>query len=146
MEFSPRESHSGVGTMRKFQLTCVGALVCLLAASALAHHSFAMFDRGKETTIVGTVAEFQWTNPHSWIELDVPNDNGGSDKWSIELNSPNNLARQGWHSTSVKPGDKISVIIWPLRSGEKGGLFISLTLPNGQVLDELAFRNRNQKQ
>ena len=132
--------------MRKFQLTCLGALVCLLAASALAHHSFAMFDRNKETTIVGTVAEFQWTNPHSWIELDVPNENGASDRWSIELNSPNNLARQGWHSTSVKPGDKISVIIWPLRSGEKGGLFISLTLPNGQVLDELAFRNRNQKQ
>jgi hypothetical protein len=132
--------------MRKFQLTCVGALVCLLAASALAHHSFAMFDRNKETTIVGTVAEFQWTNPHSWIELDVPNDSGNADRWSIELNSPNNLARQGWHSTSVKPGDKISVIIWPLRSGEKGGLFISLTLPNGQVLDELAFRNRNQKQ
>jgi hypothetical protein len=132
--------------MRKFQLTCVGALVCLLAASTLAHHSFAMFDRNKETTIVGTVAEFQWTNPHSWIELDVPNENGAADRWSIELNSPNNLARQGWHSTSVKPGDKISVIIWPLRSGEKGGLFISLTLPNGQVLDELAFRNRNQKQ
>jgi hypothetical protein len=132
--------------MRKFQLTCLGALVCLLAASALAHHSFAMFDRNKETTLVGTVAEFQWTNPHSWIELDVPNENGASDRWSIELNSPNNLARQGWHSTSVKPGDKISVIIWPLRSGEKGGLFISLTLPNGQVLDELAFRNRNQKQ
>ena len=132
--------------MRKFQLTCLGALVCLLAASALAHHSFAMFDRNKETTIVGTVAEFQWTNPHSWIELDVPNENGAPDRWSIELNSPNNLARQGWHSTSVKPGDKISVIIWPLRSGEKGGLFISLTLPNGQVLDELAFRNRNQKQ
>jgi hypothetical protein len=132
--------------MRKFQLTCLGALVCLLAASTLAHHSFAMFDRNKETTIVGTVAEFQWTNPHSWIELDVPNENGAADRWSIELNSPNNLARQGWHSTSVKPGDKISVIIWPLRSGEKGGLFISLTLPNGQVLDELAFRNRNQKQ
>jgi hypothetical protein len=146
MEFSPRFLHSGVGTMRKFQLTCVAALVCLLAASALAHHSFAMFDRSKETTIVGTVAEFQWTNPHSWIELDVPNENGPADRWSIELNSPNNLARQGWHSTSVKPGDKISVIIWPLRSGEKGGLFISLTLPNGQVLDELAFRNRNQKQ
>jgi Family of unknown function (DUF6152) len=131
--------------MRKFRLACLGALFCLMAGSALAHHSFAMFDRTKETTIVGTVAEFQWTNPHSWIELDVTNENGSVDKWSIELNSPNNLSRQGWHSTSVKPGDKISVIIWPLRSGEKGGLFISLTLPNGQVLDELAFRNRNKQ-
>jgi hypothetical protein len=63
------------------------------------------------------------------------------DKWSIECNSPNNLSRQGWHSSSLKPGDKISIVIWPLRSGEKGGLFITLTLANGQVLDEAAFRN-----
>jgi Family of unknown function (DUF6152) len=100
-----------------------------------------MFDRSKETTLIGVVAEFQWTNPHSWIELDVPNESGGTDKWSIECNSPNNLSRQGWKSTSIKPGDKISLVTWPLRSGEKGGLFISLTLPNGQVLDEAAFRH-----
>jgi hypothetical protein len=131
--------------MRKFQFAFLGALFCLIAGSALAHHSFAMFDRSKEMTIVGTVEDFQWTNPHSWIELDVPNENGGVDKWSIELNSPNNLARQGWHSNSVKPGDKISVIIWPLRSGEKGGLFMSLTFPDGRMLDEAAFRNRNKQ-
>src|SRR5579863_6535241 len=130
--------------MKKLSVAFVGALCLAMAGAAYAHHSFAMFDRSKETTIVGTVEEFQWTNPHSWIELDVPNANGSTDKWSIECNSPNNLARQGWHSSSLKPGDKISVIIWPLRSGEKGGLFISLTLPNGQVLDEAAFRNRNQ--
>jgi hypothetical protein len=117
------------------------ALFLVVAGSASAHHSFAMFDRSKEMTLVGVVAEFQWTNPHSWIELDVPNQNGGTDKWSIECNSPNNLARQGWKSTSLKPGDKVSLVTWPLRSGEKGGLFISLTLPNGQVLDEAAFRH-----
>lgn len=127
--------------MKKVLAACLGAFL-LLAASASAHHSFAMFDRSKEMTLVGVVAEFQWTNPHSWIELDVPNENGGRDKWSIELNSPNNLSRQGWKSNSIKPGDKISVVIWPLRSGEKGGLFISLTLPDGQVLDEAAFRHR----
>jgi Family of unknown function (DUF6152) len=131
--------------MKRYQFACLSALILLIAGSAFAHHSFAMFDRTKETTLVGVVEEFQWTNPHSWIELDVPNEGGGTDKWSIELNSPNNLSRQGWKSSSVKPGDKISVIIWPLRSGEKGGLFISLTLPNGQVLDELAFRNRNKQ-
>jgi len=118
------------------------ALLLMAASSAFAHHSFAMFDRSKETTLVGVVQEFQWTNPHSWIELDVANDSGGVDKWSIELNSPNNLVRQGWKSDSVKPGDKISVVIWPLRSGEKGGLFISLTLPDGSTLDEAAFRHR----
>lgn len=127
--------------MKKVLAACLGAFL-LLAASASAHHSFAMFDRSKEMTLVGVVAEFQWTNPHSWIELDVPNENGGTDKWSIELNSPNNLSRQGWKSNSIKPGDKITVVIWPLRSGEKGGLFISLTLPDGQVLDEAAFRHR----
>ncbi|MBZ5695562.1 MAG: hypothetical protein LAN36_09395 [Acidobacteriia bacterium] len=127
--------------MKKVLGACLGAFL-LLAASASAHHSFAMFDRSKEMTLVGVVAEFQWTNPHSWIELDVPSENGGTDKWSIELNSPNNLSRQGWKSNSIKPGDKISVVIWPLRSGEKGGLFISLTLPDGQVLDEAAFRHR----
>ena len=131
--------------MRKsrFALSC--AFFCLMAGSALAHHSFAMFDRSKETTLVGVVEEFQWTNPHSWIERNVTNPDGTVDKWSIELNSPNNLARQGWHSSSLKPGDKISVVVWPLRSGEKGGLFMSLTFPDGRVLDEAAFRNRNKQ-
>jgi len=130
--------------MRKFQFALLCAFFCLMAGSALAHHSFAMFDRSKEMTLVGVVEEFQWTNPHSWIELNVTNPDGTVDKWSIELNSPNNLARQGWHSSSLKPGDKISVVVWPLRSGEKGGLFMSLTFPDGRVLDEAAFRNRNK--
>jgi hypothetical protein len=135
----------GWDTMKKLRLAFFCAIFCILAISTFAHHSFAMFDRTKETTLVGVVEEFQWTNPHSWIELNVTNQDGTVDKWSIELNSPNNLARQGWHSNSVKPGDKISVIIWPLRSGEKGGLFMSLTLPSGQTLDEAAFRNRNKQ-
>jgi hypothetical protein len=129
--------------MKSVYFGCLGVVFLLAAGSASAHHSFAMFDRSKETTLVGIVHEFQWTNPHSWIELDVPNEGGGTDKWSIELNSPNNLSRQGWKSDSVKSGDRISVVIWPLRSGEKGGLFISLTLPSGQVLDEAAFRHRS---
>jgi Family of unknown function (DUF6152) len=132
--------------MKRIRVACLGALLSMAAGPTFAHHSFAMFDRSKETTLVGVVREFQWTNPHSWIELDVPNDSGGVDRWSIELNSPNNLSRQGWHSDSVKPGDKISVVIWPLRSGEKGGLFISLTLPDGSTLDEAAFRHRSAKQ
>ncbi len=132
-------------TVKKSQIACLSALLLLVAGAASAHHSFAMFDRSKETTLVGVVEEFQWTNPHSWIELDVTNENGTTDKWSIELNSPNNLSRQGWKSTSLKPGDRVSVVIWPLRNGEKGGLFMSVTLSNGQVLDELAFRNRNKQ-
>jgi hypothetical protein len=131
-------------TMKKLLVACMAVFSLLAAGSALAHHSFAMFDRSKEMTLVGTVHEFQWTNPHSFIEVDVPNANGGVDKWSLECNSPNNLSRQGWHSDSLKPGDKISVVLWPLRSGEKGGLFISLKFPDGRVLDEAAFRNRSK--
>jgi Family of unknown function (DUF6152) len=116
------------------------AIALLTAVPVVAHHSFAMFDRDKQVTLVGTVLNFQWTNPHSWIEIDVPNENGGSDKWSIECNSPNNLARQGWKSTSLKPGDKATIIIHPLRSGEKGGSFVSVTLPDGSVLAEPAYR------
>jgi Family of unknown function (DUF6152) len=127
--------------MRIPRLAFVGALLMIVATPVLAHHSFAMFDRDKEMVLVGTVHDFQWTNPHSWIELDVPNATGGVDKWSIECNSPNNLTRQGWHSTSLKGGDKISVVVWPLRNGEKGGLFISLKFPDGRTLDEAAFRH-----
>jgi hypothetical protein len=125
--------------------TCFGAILLLTAVPAFAHHSFAMFDRDKQVTLVGTVLNFQWTNPHSWIEIDVPNESGGSDKWSIECNSPNNLARQGFKSTSLKPGDKATIIIHPLRSGEKGGSFVSVTLPDGSMLAEPAYRGPSAK-
>lgn len=132
--------------MRKCLFGCLGAMILLAAGSASAHHSFAMFDRSKKITTEATVTQFQWTNPHSWIEIDVQNSSGGTDHWSIECNSPNNLSRQGWKSNSIKPGDKITIMYWPLRSGDKGGLFISLTLPDGQVLDEAAFRQAAKQQ
>lgn len=104
-----------------------------LVAPASAHHSFAMFDQTKTVVLKGTVSEFQWTNPHSFIELDVA---GGpqAGHWAIELNSPNNLTRQGWKRTSIKPGDVVTVTLNPLVSGKKGGLFNSVVLPDGKVL------------
>src|SRR5690348_4491354 len=83
------------GTMKRGLIAFLGALFVLGAGVAFAHHSFAMFDRDKEMTLVGVVEDFQWTNPHSWIEVNVPKENGAIDKWSIECNSPNNLSRQG---------------------------------------------------
>jgi hypothetical protein len=112
------------------------AVVLGLAGAAFAHHSAAGIDRTKSVTLVGTVKQFGWMNPHSWMEVDVPNDKGSADTWKIEMTSPAYLVRAGWKSTSVKPGDKVSVIVRPLRSGETGGLFVSITLPNGQVLSE----------
>jgi len=124
--------------MTELRLLSGAAAMALAAAAsggpALAHHSFAMFDQRKVMTLEGTVSEFQWTNPHAFIELDVPN---GDDTrhWSIELNSPNNLTRQGWSRSSLKRGDKVTLRMSPLRDGRPGGLFLDVKLPSGKVLD-----------
>jgi hypothetical protein len=104
------------------------------AVPALAHHSFAMFENDKNMTLEGTVKEFQWTNPHTWIQLLVTGADGKVTEWSIEGGSPNGLRRQGWRAESIKAGDKVSVVIRPLKSGEPGGALVSVTLPDGKVL------------
>jgi hypothetical protein len=119
-----------------FAFAAAFATTLALGAPALAHHSFAMFDQSKQVTLKGTVKEFQWTNPHAWIEVAVPNAQGGSDVWGVELNSPNNLIRQGWKRTAMKPGDKVTVIINPLKDGSKGGLFNAVTLADGSTLGD----------
>ena len=110
------------------------AAALLAPGPSLAHHSFAMFDQRKVMTLEGTVHEFQWTNPHSFIELDVAK-GGKVQRWAIELNSPNNLTRQGWRRTSLKAGERVSVRIAPLRDGHPGGLFLDLRKADGKVLD-----------
>jgi hypothetical protein len=122
-------------TNRLISILAAGGMALASAAvPALAHHSFAMFDQKKVMTLEGTVVQFQWTNPHAFIELEVP---GGArtQRWSIELNSPNNLTRQGWRRSSLKPGEKISVRVAPLRNGHPGGLFLDLKKSDGTVLD-----------
>jgi hypothetical protein len=96
-----------------------------------AHHSFAMFDNEKEMTLEGTIKEFQWTNPHTWTQVMVKDAAGKEVEWSIEGGSPNSLARSGWKRTSIKPGDKATVVIHPLKNGEPGGSLIRIMV-NGQ--------------
>ena len=124
----------GTRTRLTLAMAAVVAIISTLAPTAQAHHSFAMFDQTQQVTLKGTVHEFQWTNPHAWIHLDVPGANGINDSWQVELNSPNNLKRQGWKSTSVKTGDQVTLVLNPLKDGSKGGLFVSMTLPDGSVL------------
>lgn len=129
--------------MMRRRMALLGSIGLLSAYSAWAHHSFAMFDQTQRVSLKGTVSEFQWTNPHAFILLDVAGASGTSEKWSIEMNSPNNLKRQGWSSGSLKAGDQVTVELYPLRKldDHKGGLFIQVTLPDGSVLKENAFAN-----
>jgi hypothetical protein len=106
------------------------------ASMARAHHSPAVFDRTREVKLVGVVKEFRWSNPHSFIELDVREANGVTNTWAIEMNPPSYLVKAGWRATTVKSGDAVTVMINPLRTDEKVGKFVSITLADGRVLKE----------
>lgn len=107
----------------------------LLVTPAFAHHSFAMFDHTRSVTLKGTVAKFQWTNPHAYIELDVAAADGKVSHFTIECTSINMLQRQGWRSTAIKAGDKVTAVVSPLIDGQPGGLLLEVTLPDGRTLD-----------
>jgi hypothetical protein len=107
-----------------------------IAVSALAHHSPAVFDRTKEVKLVGVVKEFKWGNPHSWIEMEIRNESGTVEGWSVEMNPPSYLVKAGWKSTTIKAGETVTVMINPLRTNEKSGKFVSITLPDGKVLKD----------
>ena len=110
------------------------AVVAVAARPLLAHHSFAMFDTAKRVTMSGSVTAFEWTNPHVYIEIDVPDEKGVVKHWSVELGSPSILMQAGWKFSDVKVSDKITVVLNPLRSGEPGGLLVTATVRDGRVL------------
>lgn len=122
--------------MKTLAIACACALGVWMAGSAYGHHSGAGFERDKSVTLEGTVKQFKWANPHSWIEIEVPNAQGGSATWNVEMTAPAQLVRAGWKSTTLKPGDKVSIVARPLRSGDPGGLFVSVTLADGRTLGE----------
>ena len=110
------------------------AAVALAAAPAVAHHSFAMFNSQKTMLLDGTIKEFQWTNPHAWIQIMVKDPVSGKDiEWSVEATSPNGLGRQGWSRSSLKPGDKAQINVHPLKDGTPGGSLMTATV-NGKVV------------
>jgi hypothetical protein len=120
--------------MKFKSLGLAGIAVAMSAFPAFAHHSFAMFDAEKKVTLDGTVKEFQWTNPHSWILLTVSNAQGQPEQWAIEMGGPSGLARQGWVPKTLTPGMKVQAVIHPLRDGTPGGQFMAVTLPDGTQL------------
>jgi len=113
-----------------------GALLGSLGAApaALAHHSFAMFDRSQTRTIEGTVREYEFINPHGWLRVMVADAQGNQSEWSLELGGVGQQQRAGWSTSVVHPGDRVMVRLHPLRDGSYGGQLISVTLPDGKVL------------
>src|ERR1700748_1175195 len=120
-------------TMRTRMAVLVSVLGLALSGPALAHHAFAMFDSNRELMLDGTVKEFQWTNPHTWVQLLVKEPGGREVECAIEGASPNNLSRFGWTRNSLKTGDHVQVVVHPLKDGSIGGSLVKITV-NGQVV------------
>jgi Family of unknown function (DUF6152) len=99
----------------------VGGSAFAISGSVLAHHSFAMFDQEHPIELGGTVKEFRFVSPHTFIFLDVNEADGSSQLWNLEGGPPSFLARDGWSSKTLKPGDEVQMTIDPLRSGAPGG-------------------------
>ena len=112
----------------------VALATALAALPASAHHSFAMFDNTRSVTLHGKVTAYQWTNPHSYLEVDAEDGKGGTKHYTMEMTSPNMLHRGGWSSRTVKAGDVVTAVMSPLRDGQSGGLLLELTLPNGKKM------------
>jgi hypothetical protein len=102
-------------------LGLASAALIVAMSPADAHHSFALFDVKKSVDLEGTVKQFDWTNPHSWIHLTVQGENSQTEEWLIELPAAALLAREGWNKMYLKAGERISVRISPLKNGMKGG-------------------------
>ncbi len=105
----------------------------LVTAPTLAHHSAAIFDHDKMVTLTGKVREFQWTNPHCFIQVTVAGA-AGSEEWSVEMGAPLQLYQAGWKPGTLKPGDDVTVVVHPARDGTRGGLFLSATGKDGAAL------------
>jgi hypothetical protein len=108
------------------------------SAGALAHHSPVMFDQSKQVTLTGTVREFQWTNPHAYIQLLVKNEQGQEQEWNLEMGASLYLYNLGWRPSSVKPGDTVTVTIAPLRKGGNGGLVMKVLGADGKQIGRSA--------
>ena len=126
-------------------LSLAALAAAAFAGPAPAHHSFAMFDAEKTVTLQGTVKEFEWVNPHSWLRVMVNDDKTGKPVlWAIELSSPGRLVTMGMHADSMKAGDVVSVTIHPMKDGARGGQFIQAVLPGGKQILRANARDENQ--
>ena len=122
--------------MSKSFAAAIGILgMALATAPALSHHSAAMFDPEKVVTLRGTVKEFEYTNPHSWLYVMVRGDDGKETLWGFEAEGPSSLMRAGIRHNSLQPGDEVTVRARPLRDGRPAGAWVTVTKSDGTVLN-----------
>jgi hypothetical protein len=123
--------------MRKTFIGMVaGGSALLLSAAALAHHSFsAEFDANQPVTLEGTVKEFKWVNPHSWLYVNVPKKDGTVEEWAVEGGAPSALLRRGWTKNTLPPGTKVVVNGFMAKDGSHRANARDITFPDGTKLD-----------
>jgi hypothetical protein len=119
---------------RIVSLLAVLTISLLISGPAFAHHSMSMYDRGHDTTFKATIAQFDWTNPHSQITFTVTDDHGNIEKWVAEGPGPNRLANHGWSKDSLKPGDQVTIVGNRNKDGSPTMRFEKVILPDGQEL------------
>ena len=111
-------------------------LALCVAGSIYAHHASVGIDRSKTVTVEGVVKQFRWANPHSWIEMEVVDSAGKAELWNFEMLPPTYLIPAGWTRNTVKPGDRVKITANGFLDGMPGGIFVSVTLPDGKTLGQ----------
>ncbi len=118
-------------------LAMAGACALLLVAQgASAHHAFNMYIYDKYVPLDGSVKSYVWKNPHTMLDIVVMTKDGAQEQWSVECSSPNIIGRKGWSADSIKQGDKLHIVVHPMKDGAKVALMVSATLPDGQILKD----------
>jgi hypothetical protein len=120
-------------TKTRLRILAAAGLASALVGGAEAHHSFGMFDQQKNVTLTGTVKSYSFRMPHVWFFMDAPGASG-TEEWGMEMGSPNLITRKGWHINSLKVGDKVTVVMHPMRDGSKAGSVVSVVMPDGKTL------------
>lgn len=120
--------------MKSISALLVTAALGMSSFAAFAHHSFAMFDLGKDLTVEAVIKEVQFTNPHVWLQILVKDEKGVETEWSIESGAPGMMLRNGWKPSTLKPGDRVTLTMHPLRNGNPGGSLVRVKVPDGRTL------------
>lgn len=125
----------------KYIAAGLAAAALAAAAPALAHHSTAMFEWGKDAPpLLGTIVSVEWTQPHIFVTFVADNGKGVVDHYTLEGMSPSYLNRVGWSKRTLNPGDKVTVYLFPLKDGRKGGFLDKVILADGKVMQDAPAR------